>query len=61
VSQRAYLVTGNHDFRDPGFAYFGEPITVGAGAWISAGVTVAPGARIPDRTIVPIGSVWTAR
>lgn len=57
VSQRAFLCTGNHDFRDPEFAFRCAPITVGDGAWVGAGVFVAPGVEIGDDAVVVAGSV----
>jgi putative colanic acid biosynthesis acetyltransferase WcaF len=57
VSQRAFLCTGNHDFRDPEFAFRGGAISVGDGAWIGAAVFVAPGAKVGDEAVVVAGSV----
>ena len=57
VSQRAFLCTGNHDFRDLEFAFRSGPISVGDGAWVGAGVFVAPGVDIGDEAVVSAGSV----
>ena len=57
ISQRAFLCTGNHDFRDPVFAFRCAPITVGDGVWVGAGVFVAPGVEIGDEAVVTAGSV----
>ena len=57
VSQRAFLCTGNHDFRDPEFAFRSGPIGVGDGTWIGAAVFVAPGVNIGDEAVVSAGSV----
>ncbi len=57
VSQRAFLCTGNHDFRDPEFAFRSGPIEVGDGSWIGAAVFVAPGVNIGSEAVVSAGSV----
>jgi len=57
ISQRAFLCTGNHDFRDPEFAFRCGPISVGDGAWVGAGVLVGPGVEIGDEAVVSAGSV----
>ena len=41
VSQGAYLCTGNHDFRSPGFDLRLGPITIGPDAWIAARAVLA--------------------
>ncbi|MFM8983550.1 MAG: colanic acid biosynthesis acetyltransferase WcaF, partial [Spartobacteria bacterium] len=40
VSQRSFLCTGNHDFRDERFSFRSAPITLGEGSWIGASVFV---------------------
>lgn len=59
VSQRVFLCTGNHDYRDPAFPFRNQPITVGDGAWVGAQVFVAPGVTVGDHAIVTAGSVVT--
>jgi putative colanic acid biosynthesis acetyltransferase WcaF len=58
VSQGAYIVTGNHDYHDHAFRYFGSPIFIGERVWVCAGAIVTPGSNVPPGSIVPIGSVW---
>lgn len=47
ISQGAYLFTGNHNWKKSTFDYFGQPITIGDGAWITAFQKVKPGSTIP--------------
>lgn len=57
VSQRVFICTGNHDFRDVKMRYRNRPISVGDGAWIGAQVFVAPGVKIGDEAVVTAGSI----
>lgn len=57
ISQRAFLCTGNHDYRSTDMRYRNDPITVGDGAWIGAQVFVAPGVEIGAEAVVQAGSV----
>jgi putative colanic acid biosynthesis acetyltransferase WcaF len=57
ISQRAFLCTGNHDFRDPLFPYRGAPIVVEDGVWVGAAVFVGPGITIGTDAVVTAGSV----
>lgn len=59
VSQRAFLCAGNHDFRAADFRYRNAPIVVETGAWVGAGVFVAPGVTVGREAVVTAGSVVT--
>jgi putative colanic acid biosynthesis acetyltransferase WcaF len=59
VSQRAFLCTGNHDFRRPDMAYRNEPILIEDGAWVGAQAFVGPGVTIGTDAVVTAGSVVT--
>ena len=57
LSQGAYLCTGNHDFRSPGFELLLGPITIGDDAWIAARAVLAPNAQIGPGAVVALGAV----
>ena len=57
ISQGAYLCTGNHDFRSPGFELRLGPITIGSDAWIAACAVLAPGTNVGPGAVVALGAV----
>lgn len=59
VSQRVFLCTGNHDYRDPAFSYRNATITIGDGTWIGACVFVGPGVKVGDGMVAVAGTVVT--
>lgn len=59
ISQRAFLCTGNHDYRQPAMPYRNQPITVEDGAWIGAQTFVSPGVTIGSEAVIAAGSVVT--
>lgn len=59
LSQRAFLCTGNHDYRDPCFRYRNAPIVIEAGAWIGAQTFVSPGITVGIDAVVTAGSIAT--
>lgn len=59
VSQRAFLCTGNHDFRRPEMPYRNLPITIADGAWVGAQAFVAPGVVIETEAVITAGSIVT--
>jgi len=52
ISQRSFLCTAGHDYRNPHFTTIIEPIVVGDGVWIAADVFVAPGITIGDNAVI---------
>jgi putative colanic acid biosynthesis acetyltransferase WcaF len=56
ISQRAFLCTGNHDFRKHTFDLVTRPIEIGDGCWIAACAFVGPGAVLPPGTMMKAGS-----
>ena len=59
ISQRAFLCTGNHDYKSPTFDLITEPIQVGQGAWVGAGAFVGPGVSMGSHAVLTAGSVAT--
>jgi putative colanic acid biosynthesis acetyltransferase WcaF len=59
VSQGAYLFTGNHDYNDPHFRFFCEPIRIEDGAWVGARAVVCPGSVLERMSVVGAGVVWS--
>jgi putative colanic acid biosynthesis acetyltransferase WcaF len=57
ISQRAFLCTGNHDYRDPTMPYRNRPIVVEDGAWVGAQCFVAPGVTVGEEAVIHAGSV----
>ena len=59
ISQRAFLCTGNHDYRRPNMPFRNQPITIEPGAWVGAQVFVSPGVIIGSEAVIAAGSVVT--
>jgi len=60
ISQEAYLLTGNHDYKDRRFGLMVAPVTVRDGAWIGARAVVCPGVSIGEGSVLTAGSVAQA-
>jgi putative colanic acid biosynthesis acetyltransferase WcaF len=59
ISQRVFICTGNHDYRQPDMAYRSQPIVINDGAWVGAQVFVSPGVTIGADAVITAGSVVT--
>ena len=57
VSQNAFLLTGNHDYRSPQFDLMIGSITIENDVWVGASVIVCPNTCLAKGTIVGVGSV----
>lgn len=57
ISQGAYLLTGNHDYKDRRFGFLGSPIVLEDGSWVGAFAVVCPGSRLAKDSIVTVASV----
>jgi putative colanic acid biosynthesis acetyltransferase WcaF len=43
ISQRAFLCTATHDYREPGFRLMTGPVIIGENAWVGAEAYIGPG------------------
>lgn len=59
VSQRAMLLTGNHNFKKSSFDLMVNEIILEDGVWIGAQATVCPGVRCKSHSVLSVGSVAT--
>jgi putative colanic acid biosynthesis acetyltransferase WcaF len=59
ISQRAFLCTGNHNYKSPTFDLIVKPIQVEEGAWIGAGAWVGPGVTVGNHAVLAAGSIAT--
>ena len=57
VGQHVFLLTGTHDYNDPGFPLQTKPISIERGAWLAARTTLLPGVTVGAFTVVGAGSV----
>ncbi|MAY82574.1 MAG: colanic acid biosynthesis acetyltransferase WcaF [Flavobacteriales bacterium] len=60
LSQGAFLLCGNHDFKKMSFDLIVKPIHLENGSWVGAKSIVAPGVRMHSHSILTAGSVLTA-
>ncbi|RZK38700.1 MAG: putative colanic acid biosynthesis acetyltransferase [Hymenobacter sp.] len=59
ISQGAHLVTGTHDYSDPGFPLTTKPISIGAYVWVAAESFIHPGVTINTGCVIGARSVVT--
>lgn len=52
ISQKSYLCTGTHDYKDPTFRIYAEKIRIEQECWLATDVYVAPGITIGAGTVV---------
>jgi len=60
LSQDAYLLTGNHDYKSPRFTLITGAIDLDDGTWVGARAVVCPGRKMARNAILTAGSVLTA-
>ena len=59
VSQAAYLCTGSHDWRKPGFDLLARSIMLEDEVWLSARSVVGPGVTAGRGAVLGLGSIAT--
>ena len=59
LSQRAFLCTGNHNYKSPTFDLMVKPIEIQQGAWIGANAFVGPGVTVGRQSVLTAGSIAT--
>jgi putative colanic acid biosynthesis acetyltransferase WcaF len=59
LSQGAMLLTGNHNYRRPGFDLMVAPIVLEDGVWIGAKAVVCPGVVCGSHSVLTVSSVAT--
>ena len=59
ISQGAYLLTGNHDYKSQSFDLIVKDIIIEDGVWIGAKSTVCPGVTCKSHSLLSVGSVAT--
>ena len=57
ISQDAYILTGNHDYKDSSFSLILKKVVIEEGAWLGARSIVAPGVRVGRESVITIGSI----
>ena len=57
ISQGAFLLCGNHNYKKDSFDLITKPIIVEDGVWIGAKSTVLPGVTAKSHSILSAGSV----
>ncbi|MHA4894683.1 WcaF family extracellular polysaccharide biosynthesis acetyltransferase [Pedobacter sp. PWIIR3] len=57
ISQKAMLLTGNHNYKSTSFNLMAQAITLEDGVWVGANATVCPGTTIRSHSVILVGSV----
>ncbi|MEX0998940.1 MAG: WcaF family extracellular polysaccharide biosynthesis acetyltransferase [Thermodesulfobacteriota bacterium] len=57
LSQGAFLLTGNHNYKKETFDLITEPITIEDGVWVGAKAVICPGVKLGYHSVISVGSV----
>ncbi len=61
ISQNAFLLTGNHNYRSAAFELMTGPITIEDEVWVGASSVVCPNTVLSQGTIITVGSVISGK
>ena len=59
MSQGAFVLTGNHDYKSSSFGLITKPVKLKDGVWLGARSIVCPGITCGSHSILSVGSVAT--
>jgi putative colanic acid biosynthesis acetyltransferase WcaF len=59
ISQGAYVLTGNHDYKRPAFDLILKPVVIEDGVWVGARAVICPGVTLGTHSVVTVGAVMT--
>ena len=57
ISQSAYIMTSNHDYKKEAFDLIIKPIIIEDGVWVGARSVICPGVTLKSHSVVTAGSV----
>lgn len=57
ISQGAYILTGNHNYKKVAFDLIVSPVVIEDGVWVGAKVVVCPGSTLRTHAVITAGSV----
>jgi putative colanic acid biosynthesis acetyltransferase WcaF len=57
ISQGAYILTNNHDYKKETFDLIIKPIAIENGVWVGARAIVCPGVTLKSHSVITAGSV----
>jgi len=60
ISQGAFILSGNHNYKKPGFDLMVKPIAIENGAWIGARSIVCQGIIVGEHAVLQVNSVATS-
>jgi putative colanic acid biosynthesis acetyltransferase WcaF len=60
ISQGAYILTNNHNYKNETFDLKNESIVIEDGVWVGAKATVCPGVTLKSHSVLTVGSVATS-